>query len=595
MNAPTEPRRAGRTGFRFQLLAAMMVVVSTITAVGLYVAQHNLAAAVARELQSQFQSELAALHNVQEIRQAALVERCRALVRKPRIHAALEDNALDLLYPSAKDELRDITLEGRVPVDSAAHALQADFYRFLDLKGGVISPPNIAEVGELSPAEEARLALHGVPREQQLGYLVRHTGPDTQAVTEVLSVPIISTETDEPIAALALGFRPVVLGGRRTSDGMTSGIWVEGRLHLDSLPESVQQQVGIEVSRAILGSTAGENRLKLDVDGVPHLVFFNRLNPDSLYSPAYEVCLFSLVDLLARQRALRWQIVGAGTIMILVGFAASHFFSARLSVPVEKLAVDSAVNREGRERAESALEQTNVELQRSIRFSSDASHQLKTPVTVLRAGLEELLARENLTVEVREEISELVHQTYRLTGVIEDLLLLSRMDAGRLRLAIAPVDLSRLIEAELDDLGAHPETVDLNLEPDVPAALLIAGEMRYTTLIVRNLLENARKYNRPGGRIRVATTTDAGEVVLAIGNTGRSIDPAAQEHIFERFHRGTAGENVPGHGLGLNLARELARLHGGDVRLVRSGDDWTEFKVWFRLANSASMAGPGLT
>ena len=63
----------------------------------------------------------------------------------------------------------------------------------------------------------------------------------------------------------------------------------------------------------------------------------------------------------------------------------------------------------------------------------------------------------------------------------------------------------------------------------------------------------------------------------------RPIPAAAQEHIFERFHRGLAGENITGHGLGLNLARELARLHGGDVRLVRSDDDWTEFEVRFRL------------
>ena len=70
------------------------------------------------------------------------------------------------------------------------------------------------------------------------------------------------------------------------------------------------------------------------------------------------------------------------------------------------------------------------------RFFADASHQLKTPVTVLRAGLDELLAREDLTPEFREEISQLIHQTYRLTGVIEDLLLLSRLDAGRHLVAV---------------------------------------------------------------------------------------------------------------------------------------------------------------
>ena len=86
----------------------MMLVVAGLTAAGLFVAQRNATGALQQDLQRDFQSDLAALHNVEESRYAALAERCRALVAKPRIHAALEDNALDLLYPSAKDELRDI-------------------------------------------------------------------------------------------------------------------------------------------------------------------------------------------------------------------------------------------------------------------------------------------------------------------------------------------------------------------------------------------------------------------------------------------------------------------------------------------------------
>ena len=106
---------------------------------------------------------------------------------------------------------------------------------------------------------------------------------------------------------------------------------------------------------------------------------------------------------------------------LLAGLVTSNFLSRRLSQPVEELAVDSEENRVQRARAEAALEATSVELQRSARFSADASHQLKTPVTVLRAGLEELLARENHTPRECDEISALIHQTYRLTGVIDDL------------------------------------------------------------------------------------------------------------------------------------------------------------------------------
>jgi signal transduction histidine kinase len=182
----------------------------------------------------------------------------------------------------------------------------------------------------------------------------------------------------------------------------------------------------------------------------------------------------------------------------------------------------------------------------------------------------------------------LLHQTHRLTGVIDDLLLLSRLDAGHLKIQLEPVDLSELAEEWLDDLGALPDSPDVTIEKKFPASLYVAGEKHYTSLIVQNLLENARKYNRPGGLIRVTAYHEGDEVLLTIGNTGRPIAPNAQEHIFERFQRGT-GSDVSGHGLGLNLARELTRLHGGDLRLVRSEDDWTEFEARFLIA--AQMAG----
>jgi signal transduction histidine kinase len=213
---------------------------------------------------------------------------------------------------------------------------------------------------------------------------------------------------------------------------------------------------------------------------------------------------------------------------------------------------------------------------------------LKTPVTILRAGLEALLTREDFNPEVYHELSVLLHQTHRLTGVIDDLLLLSRIDAGHLQIESEPINLSQLVEEWLDDLGALPDSLDVKIEKRFPAELYVAGEKRYISLIVQNLLENSRKYNRPGGRIRVAGHEDTDEIVLNIGNTGRPITRDAQEHIFERFfHRGSGGTAVSGHGLGLNLARELARLHGGDLRLVGSDNDWTEFEVRFRVAQQA--------
>jgi signal transduction histidine kinase len=575
---PNEPKVRS---FRTKLLAAMMLVVSGLMALALYLAQRHVAAAAQSNLQQNFQAELLSLDKVRELRNAALAERCGTLVSRPRIHAALEDNALDLLYPSAKDELRDL-METAQPSQTELF-LRAKFYRFLNPAGQVLSPPNPKDVGELSHKAERQLTLKKLPETQQIGYILETPDGTNEIVDEIVAAPIFSTETGDVISALVVGFKPFELTGKAAGAGMKSGIWLNGQLHMPSLSKSSQAALGSEIARAIANSDRVQNNFRVEVDGAPHLLFYKRLNPTSLFPPAYEICIYPLTASMAHLHRLQWQIGSVGVLLLLGGFVASQIVAARLSLPVEKLAVDSEKNRAQRKRAEAALASTSEELKRSARYSADASHQLKSPVTVLRVGLEKLLGREDFKPAVYEEISALLHQTHRLTGVIDDLLLLSRMDAGHLQIASTPVNVSRLVDEWLDDLGALPDSPDVKIEKEFPDGLFVAGEKRYTSLIVQNLLENARKYNRPGGRIRVSAHSKARDVVLTVGNTGRTIPP--DENIFERFHHRSTPSVASGHGIGLNLARELARLHGGNLRLVRSENDWTEFEVRFLAAN----------
>jgi hypothetical protein len=159
MTVSSGPRSGTATSFRSKLLLAMMLVVSALTILGVYLAQRNVAATTQRDLRQSFEAELSWLHRVQQLRNAALQDRCQKLAAKPRIHAALEDNALDLLYPSAKDELRDLMEAEQQPAEQAAGSLHARFYRFLNMDGAVLPPPNPQEVGELVPEDEARLPM----------------------------------------------------------------------------------------------------------------------------------------------------------------------------------------------------------------------------------------------------------------------------------------------------------------------------------------------------------------------------------------------------------------------------------------------------
>jgi signal transduction histidine kinase len=561
--------------FRAKLLAGMTLIVVTLTAGGVYVVERSVRAETQHDLQMAFASELALLRTVREIRHASLAERCRALVRKPRIHAALEDNALDQLYPSAKDELGNALAVG----EGATNAIRPRFYRFLDIDGAVIPPVNAPEVGALAPAEERRLAFDHVPLEQQNGYLVR-SGTE---IVEVIATPIISTENGEAIAALVAGFP--IAANERPQAGLQSGLWLDGQLHLRSLSERAHATLEKMVAHLMAQpDEAAAKGVPIALDGARQMLFVERLNPGSLFPPAYEVGIFPLARLLARQTELRWKAALAGALLLALGFAASFYISAHLAAPVRELAAVSAENRLLRGRAEAALEVKSSELDRSIRFSADASHQLKTPVAVLRSGLDDLLAHEELSREMREELSVLVHQTFRLTSIIEDLLLLSRLESGRLELNLVAVNLSHIVERCVDDLHLLHDGDTPPVENTVPPALHVAGDARYTMLIVQNILDNARKYGRPGAPIRVFAREQEETVALVIANRGTPIPHGSWDHVFERFHRANVAENIPGHGLGLNLARELARLHGGDLRLVRSDDESTEFEVCFRAA-----------
>src|SRR6266702_2961031 len=159
------------SSFRRKLAVALMLVVSAVTALGIYLGQGRVSANAERDLRQKFQAELSGLDKLRELRNAALAERCRVLAEKPRIHAALEDNALDLLYPSAKDELHDLIEGGSESSDASVGFLHALFCRFLDGNGAVLSPSHPQDVGELSPNTEAQLALKTLPEKQQIGYL----------------------------------------------------------------------------------------------------------------------------------------------------------------------------------------------------------------------------------------------------------------------------------------------------------------------------------------------------------------------------------------------------------------------------------------
>jgi len=243
------------------------------------------------------------------------------------------------------------------------------------------------------------------------------------------------------------------------------------------------------------------------------------------------------------------------------------------------------------ERLQSSFEQ-------SVRFSAKASHHLKTPISVLRAGIEEILTDPKTPEKEQARAEALLHQVYQLTSIAENLLLLARADAGRIELQPQEFDLSQLLEGVCDDVRALAEPRGLTVEADLPKQLPIVADRKAIGLVIQNLVENALKYNEPQGCICIQAHALKGDAEVTIKNNGEPIPPEQASHIFERFYRARADGRISGHGLGLSIASELARAHGGELELARSDSDWTEFRLRLpqragslSLPSSAVIAG----
>jgi signal transduction histidine kinase len=227
----------------------------------------------------------------------------------------------------------------------------------------------------------------------------------------------------------------------------------------------------------------------------------------------------------------------------------------------------------------STLDRLQRSFEQSVRFSSEASHHLKTPISVLRAGIEEILTDPDTPAKQQTRADALLHQIHQLTSIAENLLLLARADAGRLELHRERFDLSEVLRGMCEDASAMADAEGLEVEAKLPPELPVAADRRAISLIVQNLLENAIKYNELDGCISISARAVNGETEVTVKNNGEPIPPERAPHIFERFYRARADARIPGQGLGLSIAGELAKAHGGRLELLRSDREWTEFRL----------------
>lgn len=234
------------------------------------------------------------------------------------------------------------------------------------------------------------------------------------------------------------------------------------------------------------------------------------------------------------------------------------------------------------------MDRLQASFDQSRRFAADASHELKTPLTIIRGEVDAALREGNLTPSVERTMVNLQEETGRLVHMMEGLLLLSQADAGRLTLALQPLDLSAFVSEMQEDVEILAEPRAITLKLQVEPGLVVAGDEHLFRQVLLNLFDNAIKYNREAGQISALLEKRGTSAIFRIGNTtSLEIKGEARKMVFERFYRaeGSRDRALGGQGLGLSICEEILIAHGGGISLVDdSMPDWTMFEFHIPLA-----------
>jgi signal transduction histidine kinase len=215
-------------------------------------------------------------------------------------------------------------------------------------------------------------------------------------------------------------------------------------------------------------------------------------------------------------------------------------------------------------------------------FVAQATHELRTPLTNIRLYIEQMVDEGDEDPQLRAQAMNVINsEARRLERIVSDMLSVAEIEAGSLSIRPGDVRTDALFEELSSDYSAQAADKTLALVFDLPPKLpAIRGDRDRLGQALHNLVGNALKYTPPGGTVTVRVETpEAGGLVVRVIDTGIGIDPEECERIFDRFYRANDRRiaHVTGSGLGLALAREIVRLHGGDITVESKLDQGSEF------------------
>jgi signal transduction histidine kinase len=218
------------------------------------------------------------------------------------------------------------------------------------------------------------------------------------------------------------------------------------------------------------------------------------------------------------------------------------------------------------------------------RFTADASHELKTPLTILRSGIERAITHPKAPPEVMVVLEETLVEVNRMAELVDALLTLARADEGRAPLHLEPVELKDVLSEVSETAGILGEQAHVAVSVAVPEhSITLAVDQSRIRQLLMNLLTNAIKYTPKGGEVAIDWEQVDGNVVLSVRDTGVGIAPGDLPHIFDRFWRADQARRRsggrPGVGLGLAISKWIVEAHGGTITVQSRPGRGTTFTV----------------
>lgn len=212
-------------------------------------------------------------------------------------------------------------------------------------------------------------------------------------------------------------------------------------------------------------------------------------------------------------------------------------------------------------------------------FVANVSHELRTPLSIIK-GYAETLTTMPVDTETTQKFATIMERhADRLTALVEDLLTISGLESGQMRMNVMAVDLHKLVQRVVDELAEKAAARDVGVMNDVPAGLSVAADSGRLQQVLTNLIDNALKYGREHGQVIIESSPGPEEVMISINDDGAGIPPEARERVFERFYRvdKARSREQGGTGLGLSIVKHIVQAHGGRVWVESSATGGARF------------------